>query len=128
MNHIWKEGKYVDAWTAVHVLAGLLLGWVLMRLFSASFAVAAMAVAVLVVYEGLEHLVNIHEHKTNRISDVVFGAAGVLLAYALFVLTAQSTRLAVILIAAAAFVMLEAWGWYAWFKRRESKRKGGRVV
>ena len=67
-----KVGEYVDWWSIVHVLSGVLLG-----LLSVSLLVTAV---VLVLWEVVEALAGVKEPRTNRIADVLIGLLGWFLA------------------------------------------------
>ena len=67
-----RVGEYVDWWSIVHVLSGVLLG-----LLSVSLL---MTVVVLVLWEVVEGLAGVREPRTNRIADVLIGLLGWFLA------------------------------------------------
>ncbi len=67
-----KVGEYVDWWSIVHVLSGLLLGLLNVSLLK--------TVVVLVLWEVVEGLAGVKEPRTNRIADVLIGLLGWFLA------------------------------------------------
>ncbi len=67
-----EVGEYVDWWSIVHVLSGVLLG-----LLSVSLLKTAV---VLVLWEVVEGLAGVKEPRTNRIADVLIGLLGWFLA------------------------------------------------
>lgn len=116
MRDPWREGKYVDLWTLVHVHGGFLVAWLLLGLGLSLLPAAALTLLALALHEIVEHLADVEEHATNRISDLVFGMVGVGLAYA-----AQPVGgYAIPAVAAVSFALLNLWGWWAWM-RREGK-------
>jgi NADH:ubiquinone oxidoreductase subunit 6 (subunit J) len=67
-----KVGEYVDWWSIVHVLSGILLGLLSVSLLK--------TVVVLVLWEVVEGLAGVKEPRTNRIADVLIGLLGWFLA------------------------------------------------
>ncbi len=67
-----KVGEYVDWWSIVHVLSGILLGILNVSLLK--------TVVVLVLWEVVEGLAGVKEPRTNRIADVFIGLLGWFLA------------------------------------------------
>jgi hypothetical protein len=75
---IWREGKWVDLWSLVHLLSGISLGFGMYLLHFGTEASILLAVISLTAYEMWEALVQIEEAPTNRFTDVVFGMLGFL--------------------------------------------------
>ncbi len=67
-----EVGEYVDWWSIVHVLSGVLLGLLSVSLLK--------TVVVLVLWEVVEGLAGVKEPRTNRIADVLIGLLGWFLA------------------------------------------------
>jgi uncharacterized protein YacL len=78
---LWREGAWLDLWSVVHVLSGLLLGFFFYYLDIHAIFGVLLAVLVLTVYELFEMFVEIYEAPTNRFMDVVVGIVGYLLAF-----------------------------------------------
>ncbi len=74
-SDIWREGKWLDLWSVVHLLSGISVGLALVPLglgVEASFIIAFL---VFVLYETWEAMVKIRETPQNRSMDVVVGMA-----------------------------------------------------
>lgn len=77
---LWKHRRYIDLWSLVHFLSGMLLaaGCVYVAL---GFAHALMLISALLIgWEILEWLAGISETAGNIILDLIIGVAGFLLA------------------------------------------------
>ena len=85
-QHHTRNNALIDTWSFVHLLSGVLLGWVLSPI---------AAIAILVLWEPLEVLVISpicarfgivfgYETVRNSLSDIVFDLLGV--AFSMFVL------------------------------------------
>lgn len=81
---LWREGKWLDLWSVVHVLSGLLLGFFLYLFRVDAMYGLVFVVVLLSVYELFELLVDIYEAPTNRIMDIAVGMLGYILAFFLF--------------------------------------------
>ena len=73
---IWREGKWLDMWSVVHVLSGVSIGLGLYFLHLGAVASLALTFVSLVAYELWEAMVKIEEAPTNRSMDVVVGMVG----------------------------------------------------
>lgn len=73
---MWREGKWLDMWSVVHVLSGISIGLGLYFLHLGALASVALTFVSLVAYELWEAMVKIEEAPTNRSMDVVVGMAG----------------------------------------------------
>jgi len=112
----WREGKYVDLWSLVHVHGGFLVAWLLFGLGLSLLPTAALTLLALALYEIVEYLADVEEHATNRITDLGFGIVGIALAHA----ARAAAGYAIPAVAAVSFALLNLWGWWAWM-RREGK-------
>ncbi len=72
----WKHGRYVDLWSVVHFLSGLLIGTALFWL-GFSFPVALLfAVLLVIAWELYEWLLGIIEVSPNVALDIGIGLLG----------------------------------------------------
>ena len=78
---LWREGTWLDLWSVVHFLSGVLLGLGFYFLHFGSIVSAILALLLLISYEMWEMIVQIEEASTNRFMDVVVGMVGYLLAF-----------------------------------------------
>lgn len=82
---VWREGKWLDLWSVVHVLSGMSFGFG-MHLFPWEPSASVVIVLVLLIaYEMFEVIAEIEETPTNRFMDVVTGMVGFLPVYFLLV-------------------------------------------
>jgi hypothetical protein len=72
---MWREGKWLDLWSAVHFLSGVSVGLGFYYLHLGAVASVALAFVCLTAYEMWEMIVKIEETPTNRVMDVVVGMA-----------------------------------------------------
>jgi uncharacterized membrane protein YuzA (DUF378 family) len=91
----WAEGRYFDAWMAVHALSGFAGG--LSNVFFGLTPTRAylLALALMILWELGEVWAGIRESLSNRVLDIVVGLAGVWCALRLLgVLTPSLGRVA----------------------------------
>jgi len=72
-SDIWREGKWLDLWSVVHLLSGMSFGLALGVLGLGTTASIVIAFLVFVLYETWEAMVRIVETPQNRFMDVVVG-------------------------------------------------------
>ncbi len=70
---VWREGKWIDLWSAVHLLSGASVGFSFYLLKFTGWETAVIALLLFILYEMWEVMVQIAEARTNRFMDVVFG-------------------------------------------------------
>jgi hypothetical protein len=76
----WRERKFIDLWSLVHFLGGFAIGGILILLDFEPYIAGAIAAALFAGWEIFEILAKIHEHGSNRISDIVIDYSGFFLA------------------------------------------------
>lgn len=78
----WKEGKYIDAWSIVHFLSGLFLGFILNALGFSIFEGFLIAALLVILWEIIEPHIwpKWHETWQNQIVDIIIGLIGYLVA------------------------------------------------
>ena len=74
-SDIWREGKWLDLWSVVHLLSGTSFGLALGVLGFGTAASILIAFLSFVLYETWEAMVKIEEAPQNRFMDVVVGMA-----------------------------------------------------
>lgn len=70
---IWREGKWLDLWSVVHLLSGASVGFALYFVQFGAPASTTLALVLFTAYEMWEAMVGIEEYPTNRFMDVVTG-------------------------------------------------------
>lgn len=78
----WREGKYIDAWSIVHFLSGLLLGFILNALGFSIFEGFLIAAVLVILWEIVEPRIwpGWYETRQNQIVDIIIGLIGYLVA------------------------------------------------
>jgi uncharacterized membrane protein len=106
-----KEGKWVDLWSALHVLSGVAIGFYPRYFGFSMIATFVIVLLLLVMYEMFEVIVKIEEYPSNRFTDVLFGMLGFAPAY-FFDRTLDPTAsviTCVVVTTAAVIVAIIAW-------------------
>ena len=75
------HGRFLDAWSVVHLLSGLLMGIVLVAFAVPLVSAFLVVVALATLYEAFEMVTGIIENLANVIVDVVLATIGLLAAY-----------------------------------------------
>lgn len=78
---IWREGKWLDLWSVVHLLSGASIGFVFHLLPFDARSSVIIVFLLLTGYEMWEKIVQIEETPTNRVMDVVVGMVSFLPVY-----------------------------------------------
>ena len=75
----WEEGRYWDLWMIVHFWSGVVLAFGIPFVNAPREFLIGLAFLALVAWELIEYFFDIHEVIENRILDIIFGLAGLLL-------------------------------------------------
>ncbi|MFH1890340.1 MAG: hypothetical protein ABIJ91_02105 [Candidatus Kuenenbacteria bacterium] len=112
---IWlKEGKYLDLWSINHVLFGGVLSGIFILAHSALNLALMISILFMIGWEFYEFAKGIHEPFGNKIFDVITGVAGFfLIRYLSSIYSPKNIFLIVLFL----FLLLEAWGCYAYHKK-----------
>lgn len=120
---IWREGKWLDLWSVVHLLSGASVAFSIAWLGFGFPASAVIAFLLFVAYELWEAMVKIEETPQNRSMDVVVGMVSFVPAFFLVQgLSGPSLILAFGLVLTAN-VVLATFGWLASRKAEEFEQK-----
>lgn len=120
----WREGTWLDLWSVVHLLTGVLVGLGFNFLGLPTLYAFIIAVLALVMYEMWEALAKIHETPQNRIMDVVVGMIS--FAPSFLYLAPSLTRSELVLVFIGVLFInstLSTLGWRASRKAAELQRK-----
>lgn len=107
---IWRHRHYIDFWSFVHLLSGMLLaaGCIFFALsFMHAFVLSA---ALLLAWEVLEWLAGISETAGNIVLDIVIGIGGFLLASYWYLVLGMAFDLRVVGGLAIVTAGLSLWG------------------
>jgi|GEM_PF-1163234 len=122
ISQSWREGRYLDLWTVVHLFAGLMVGIGGLFLNISFWKSFVIGVIVFSVWEFFEHLRGITESLENRVIDVVIALIGIFLIFSFVSFAPQSVEF--LLLSASIFVVyvgLAIRGWFAFLKRTGKK-------
>lgn len=135
---IWREGKWLDLWSVVHLLSGASIGFAF-HLLPFGHAESILIVFLLLTgYEMWEKIVQIEETFTNRVMDVVVGMVSFLPVYLLLAPVLHGTWFILTFgFILTANVVMSVFGWIASQKaarlearmrERSAKRKARREM
>ena len=105
---LWEEGKYLDFWSVIHFLSGVLLG-ILFGMLNITFLPALLLIIMLgIIFEVIEYFILGIETFPNKVVDVIISTIGFLIA---FLLLPKSLLLFLILL--VVWIILNIIGWIA---------------
>lgn len=113
---IWREGRYLDLWSVVHFLSGVVfIGWMLLFGFGVG-VIFPIYLVLIIVWEIFEHKREIHEHMPNKFVDIVIGLLGFL---SVFVLVDGGSQmpLYLLIVLTLVFLIMNLLGLSAYLKR-----------
>jgi hypothetical protein len=109
---IWREGKWLDLWSVVHLLSGVSVGIGLPIFKFDAASVVLIALLGFIAYELWEAVVKIEETPQNRVMDVVLGMVTFLpLCFITFDMTVLA-RLSLFAPVLTINILLAVVGWY----------------
>ena len=80
----WNHGRFVDLWSIIHIISGVMLGLVVLALDINFFYGLLFALVGMIAYEAYEMILKIIEDAENSITDVVLGILGYIASYQFF--------------------------------------------
>lgn len=116
LTNPWREGKWVDRWTNVHFLTGVLAGFTPV-FFDISFYLACILFTIgIVLWEVIEWYQNIKEKRENQISDIIVGILGFVIIYPIVSIFQKTVWTSIILFIGLFLytVILARSGWIAY--------------
>ncbi|MDO8576386.1 MAG: hypothetical protein Q7R90_03660 [bacterium] len=120
---IWREGKWVDLWSVVHLLSGVSVAFAIARLGFGFPASAVIAFLLFVAYELWEAMVKIHETPQNRSMDVVAGMVSFVPVFFLVQGLSGSFLILAFGLVLTGNIVLATFGWLASRKAEEFEQK-----
>lgn len=122
---MWNERRYIDLWSVVHFLFGVLFVFAA-DYFELTFLAALITLTVLTtIWEVVEHFsVGATEYLSNRVTDVIFAGLGFLFMYFLLLVNTvpKETYILIFSFLTLLFVALNIKGWLN-FRKRVVKNK-----
>lgn len=113
---IWKHGKYIDMWSAVHFLSGFLLVAIFYQMEFRLTSALVFSTLLLILWETFEWLIKIIEPSVNVIMDIVVGLGGFAFGAILFYFLNQPFE-NYFYITAIGTLFLAVWGFLDFLKR-----------
>ncbi|KKU94257.1 MAG: hypothetical protein UY26_C0002G0039 [Candidatus Jorgensenbacteria bacterium GW2011_GWA1_48_13] len=123
---LWAEGKYFDFWSVNHFLSGVMVAAALLLLNVSFWPAFVIAFLIFVAYELFEVALQIGEHMTNRVTDIVVDVAGFFAAAYIFLVLQKPLSVTFLVIIVLLILVLTILGYDAWVKR--TKRRGKEPV
>lgn len=110
------EGRYVDPWSAAHLISGALVAYGLILLAFGFWAGLAASIVLAILWELFEKAARLSdtEHFTNNLTDIIFAQVGFIPAYREFQTLPAATDLATVLLLAAVFALIVIVGWISY--------------
>jgi hypothetical protein len=123
--NIWAEGRFIDLWTVVHFLTGVLLGF---TLFIFDFPIPLIWVFVvvlvfLVLWELFEYIRKIKETAGNRIVDILIAVVGFALTMFAYPILEPEFANIIGIIILVIYLTLGLSGWLAYEVRTKKGRR-----
>lgn len=112
---MWREGTYLDLWSVVHMLGGLIAGFIT-AFFSAPFLLALFIFVLLaILWEMFEVMKLIWETSRNRVTDVALGALVFPVGFYIFtdIFVEAKTQMTLLSVIVLIFGILNYLGWRA---------------
>ncbi|MDO8514192.1 MAG: hypothetical protein Q7S50_01450 [bacterium] len=122
-SDIWREGKWLDLWSVVHLLSGTSVGFSLIFIKFGTIASIVIGLLLLVVYEMWEAIVKIEETPQNRFMDVVVGMVSFLPTFFFFQGLPTSLFILVFGFILTVNITMATFGWLASRKAEEFEQK-----
>ena len=119
----WREGKWLDLWSVVHLLSGASVGFSITWLGFGFPASTVIAFLLFVAYELWEAMVKIHETPQNRSMDVVVGIVSFVPTFFLVQGLSGSYFILAFGLVLTANVVLATFGWLASRKAEEFEHR-----
>jgi len=114
----WREGKYWDFWMVVHFWSGVTIAFVIPFIDASHSFLIGLAFLGLLAWEAIEYFFDIHEVIENRLLDVLYGLAGLLIADQYVIPFLDAKKLPWWLLGAViVLVLLGLSGWRAYRRR-----------
>lgn len=123
--NIWAEGEFIDLWTVVHFLTGILLGFTpfifdfpipLIWIFTA-------VLVLLVLWEVFEYIRKIKETAGNRVVDILIAVVGFALTMSVYPILEPEFAHIIGIIILVIYLTLNLSGWLAYKVRVKKSRR-----
>ena len=120
---LWREGKWLDLWSVVHLLSGVSTAFAITWFGFGLAASAVIAFLLFVAYELWEAMVKIEETPQNRSMDVVVGMVSFVPTFFLVQGTSSTVFILAFGFVLTVNIVLATFGWLASRKAEEFEQK-----
>ena len=111
---IWREGKWLDLWSVVHLLSGVSMGLIGSFFHFPIVPSLIIGFLLLVIYEMWEAIAQIEETPQNRVTDVVVGMISFVPTFLYFVPQFTASQVVLVLLPVLTVnIILAIVGWLA---------------
>lgn len=125
----WSHGEYLDYWSFVHLLSGIILGIFATIVSTQYFLSFVFIVILLIFYEWLEILVKVSEGFKNILLDIVVGGLGSALAiFLLPLIFSPKNILGVLSLSIILNLMLVYSGWNNFLHRKAKEGNSYKII
>lgn len=125
----WSHGEYLDYWSFVHLLSGIILGIFATIVSTQYFLSFVFIVILLIFYEWLEILVKVSEGFKNILLDIVVGGLGSALAIFLLPLIFSPKNIfGVLSLSIILNLMLVYSGWNNFLHRKAKEGNSYKII
>ena len=125
----WSHGEYLDYWSFVHLLSGIILGIFVTIISTQYFLSFVFIVILLIFYEWLEILVKVSEGFKNILLDIVVGGLGSALAiFLLPLIFSPKNILGVLSLSIILNLMLVYGGWNNFLHRKAKEGSSYKII
>lgn len=121
---IWREGKWLDLWSVVHLISGVSIGLAFYPLHFGASATTIIVLLGFIAYEMWEKIVGIIETPTNRVTDIVVGMVSFVPTF--YILAPRLNETYFIIVFVLVFtvnIMMSVFGWSASQKAAEFEKR-----
>lgn len=121
----WGEGDYLDGWSIIHLLTGLLIGMLinLLDVSSSTFLkILPLILLLLILWEIIEYLfLDVEETIPNIILDVILGLIGALIGFYMDVVISRYVKTILFVLLLILYIILHIWALWDHFKKKKMR-------
>ncbi|MFH1500375.1 MAG: hypothetical protein ABIE22_00320 [archaeon] len=116
---LWfREGKYIDSWSAVHLTSGFGLGIIFLYLFRVSIIYSTIISLIILILAEIVEIKFVEETRQNRVLDVLIGSLGFIISLIAFLYLSEITLIILSVTLLVIWIILNVCGWREFAKSR----------